>query len=90
MIYIDLSIDPEFDIHGDDGPMCVKWPSGRTSYYLGDIAHRTDGPAIIERDGTQEWFINGIGYYNNQDFQLAAGVSDEDMVAMVIKYGNVK
>jgi hypothetical protein len=52
--------------------------------------YRTDGPAVIWSDGYQSWWINDERYLNNKSFQKAAGISDEDMIAMVLKYGDVK
>jgi hypothetical protein len=52
--------------------------------------HRTDGPAFIfVINGYVEWVINGYTYYDNKEFQKAANLSDEDMTAIVLKYGNV-
>jgi hypothetical protein len=52
--------------------------------------HREDGPAVISSRGGISWYIDGSRYYNNKTFQLAANLSDEDMLAMILKYGNVK
>jgi len=30
----------------------------RVYWYLNDKRHRTDGPAVILADGTQEWYLN--------------------------------
>jgi hypothetical protein len=51
--------------------------------------HHTNGPAYIHHDGRQLWYINGKIYYDNKSFQKAAKLSDEDMTAIVLKYGNV-
>jgi hypothetical protein len=32
---------------------------GEQEWYLNDILHRTDGPAVIWPDGSQQWFTNG-------------------------------
>jgi uncharacterized protein YfaQ (DUF2300 family) len=50
--------------------------------------HRQGGPAYILEEH-KEWWINGTRYYNNKSFQKAANLSDEDMIAIVLKYGNV-
>jgi hypothetical protein len=52
--------------------------------------HRTNGPAAIWADGIQYWFINDKRYLDNKEFQIAANITDEDMTAIVLKYGNVK
>jgi hypothetical protein len=51
--------------------------------------HKTDGPAIIYDDGYKIWAINGDHYYTNSSFQRAAGISDEDMAVIILKYGNI-
>jgi hypothetical protein len=39
---------------------------------------------------TQAWSVNGKKFYHNKSFQKAANLSDEDMLAIVLKYGDVK
>jgi hypothetical protein len=51
--------------------------------------HRTDGPAIIRADKSQYWSINGNFYFNNKSFQKAVKLSDGDMTAIVLKYGDI-
>jgi hypothetical protein len=52
--------------------------------------HRDDGPALTWENGEQCWYIRNVKYYTNAEYQEAAGISDEDMLAMVLKYGNVR
>jgi hypothetical protein len=53
--------------------------------------HRIDGPAYIGiKNEYKSWWINGRCYHDNKSFQEAASLSDEDMIAIVLKYGNVK
>jgi hypothetical protein len=62
------------------------------------LAHRKDGPAYSANDtpgypndnGYIGWYVDGKRYYNNKLFQEAANLSDEDMLAMIMKYGNVR
>ena len=51
--------------------------------------HRTDGPAMIVMD-QNIWFLNGWPYSSNKQFQTAAKLSDEDMLALILKYGDVR
>lgn len=51
--------------------------------------HRTDGPAMIVMD-QNIWFLDGRPYSSNKEFQTAAKLSDEDMFALILKYGNVE
>ena len=52
--------------------------------------HREDGPAVIWANGTKTWWINSNPCYNNKSFQKAANLSDEDMLMIKLKYGDVK
>jgi hypothetical protein len=70
---------PHIDEYGTQ-----RWYNEKKQY------HRTDGPAIIWPDLTCYWYTNGTKYHDNKSFQKAANLSDEDMIAIVLKYGNVK
>jgi hypothetical protein len=50
--------------------------------------HRTDGPAV-EFGGVLHYWVHGQLYTTNESFQKAAGISDDDMMVMVLKYGPV-
>jgi hypothetical protein len=52
--------------------------------------HREDGPAYIHWGGVQAWYINGERYRDTKSYQEAAKLSDEDMLMITLKYGNVK
>jgi hypothetical protein len=75
--------------HRTDGPAII-WENGLQEWYNNGVLHREDGPAVIYPDRYQGWCINGRRYYTNKEFQEAASLSDEDMLLMVLKYGNVK
>ena len=52
--------------------------------------HRTDGPARIQPAINEvSWYIHGKSYHKNKDFQRDAGLSDEDMLTLILKYGNI-
>lgn len=51
--------------------------------------HRNDGPAVIRSDGRLFWYLENCLYKDNQSFQQDANLSDEQMAAIVVKYGNV-
>jgi hypothetical protein len=51
--------------------------------------HREDGPAVIYNNSYTRWFLNDVRYTSNKSFQEAANLTDEDMTAMILKYGNV-
>lgn len=76
-------------LHRENGP-AVIWESGARQWYVNDNLHRTDGPAVEHVDGDVEWWVNGICMYNNKQFQKAAGLSDGEMAALVIKHGDIQ
>jgi hypothetical protein len=39
-------------------PTLTTRSDGTQSWYLNELLHREDGPAIIYPDGTQYWFLN--------------------------------
>jgi hypothetical protein len=80
--------DEKGQYHREDGPAAI-YPSGNSYWYNKGVLHREDGPAVVWNNGEQEWRINGIPHYNNKSFQIAANLSDEDLIAIVLKYGNV-
>jgi hypothetical protein len=41
-----------------------EYPSGRKEWFLNDLLHREDGPAIEWIDGSKEWFLNGKLVYS--------------------------
>lgn len=55
-----------------------------------DCFHREDGPAIIHPTGKQFWYVRGIRCYDNKSYQRAACITDEEMLTIVLKYGNVE
>ncbi len=80
----------------------IKWHSlGLVEMYTIDglcaepnfdyMFHRLDGPAITYKNPDEKfWVVNGRDYASNKSFQLAAGLSDEDMLAIVLKYGDIE
>ena len=88
MKYYNLQTDPNTD-YNNPAECCITWPNGDVGYYVGDNAHRTDGPALIKENGYKTWMLHAKIYYDNKSFQRDAGLSDEDMLAMILKYGDV-
>jgi hypothetical protein len=74
--------------HREDGPAFLS-KNGIQTWWINGDRHRIDGPAFIGIDGTQEWWVSYNRYYDNKSFQQATNLSDEDMIAMILKYGNV-
>lgn len=77
-------------LHNENGPAYVDDIS--TQYWLRGRLHRDDGPALMCNiaDNIQLWWINGQQYFDNKSYQEAAGINDEDMNMIALKYGNVK
>ena len=46
----------------------VRDEDGDIAYYLNGKLHRTDGPAIEEKFGNKEWYLNGKRYGYDDDF----------------------
>jgi hypothetical protein len=78
-----------FQYHCENGP-AIFHPNGTQLWYRHGRLHRTDGPAVICADGTCLWYINGLICSHNHFYQKAAKLSDEDMLAITLKYGDVK
>jgi hypothetical protein len=75
-------------LHRENGPAYISL-SGYKAWYKNGLRHREDGPAIILTDDSMAWYINGKRKLKNSSFQKAAKLSDEDMIAIVLKYGNI-
>ena len=75
--------------HRTDGPAWIG-ADGTQEWWVNGMLHRIDGPAYIGSDGRQWWYVNDKRMRNNKDFQEAANLTDEEMTATILKYGNVK
>jgi hypothetical protein len=75
--------------HRTDGPAMI-YPDGAQLWYINGDLHRKDGPAYISASGYKEWYVSDIQYFDNKSFQQAAKLTDEDMLMIKIKYGDVK
>lgn len=93
--------NPEIDEHGnqtwynsamkwhrDDGPAYVG-SDGHLVWWVNGKRHRIDGPSIIFPEGKQRWYVNDQRIQSNKEFQVAANLTDEEMTALILKYGNV-
>lgn len=76
--------------HRTDGGPAVTRPGGYKAWYQHDQLHRTDGPAIEFRSGTLEWWVAGIQYYDNAEYQEAAKLTHEEMEVLVLKFGDIE
>ena len=46
--------------------------NGTKYWYLNDVLHRTDGPAVELADGSKYWYLNGVEY-EPQDLEIEIG-----------------
>lgn len=74
--------------HREDGPAYTS-QGGSEEWIVNGETHRTNGPALIWSSGKQAWYIHNKKYYTNETYQVAAGLSDEEMLMVILKYGNV-
>ena len=79
-------------LHRVNGP-AVSNSNGLEWWEKGKM-HRTDGPASIFYNykgeiEKHEYCILGVSMHTNKSFQNYSGMSDEAMLAMVLKYGGV-
>ncbi len=86
--YLDYSADIKLHTRG-----LLHVVSDSFEFWLKDgHFHNINGPAIIYIDEpcTCSWYVNGESLISNEEFQEATGMSSEDMLAMVLKYGNIE
>lgn len=76
-------------LHRDNGPAMTAHDGSEYWFQYGRH-HREDGPASIDLDGSIEWYLKGIKINSAKEFQLQTGKSDEDMLALVLKFGEIK
>ncbi len=72
----------------EEGAWCIL-SGGSRHYWVNGKYHRIGGPAVIYHDGRYGWNIRGYSFYSNKSYQAAAKLSDEEMLILVIKYGNI-
>jgi hypothetical protein len=60
------------DLHREDGPALIDPQRKLTEYHVNGLLHRLDGPAIIDVNGSKYWFIDGIRYRTEEEFEHAA------------------
>ncbi len=73
-----------------NGEYCIIFSNGARCWFKNGIRHRLDGPSCMYISINIEWWVNGVQFRNNTSYQNAAGISDEEMLVIIIKYGNVK
>lgn len=75
--------------HREDGP-AVIYPNGTEYWYVHGQLHRTTGPAITLNSGATFWYLNNQRITSRALFQEQANLTDEDMIALILKYGDIE
>jgi hypothetical protein len=87
MIELEEYVDENGLHHRIDGP-AVIYDNGDESWYVHGVRHRSDGPALTWH-GNTGWFIEGYRHYTYETFQIAGGLSDEHIMVLRLKYGEI-
>ena len=74
-------------IHRDGAP-AVEWTDGTKLWYNKGRRHRLDGPAYVS-DEALGWYVNGKHCTSNKQFQELSGLSTDDMVMLVMRWGDI-
>lgn len=72
-------------LHREDGPT-IERADGTKEWFLNSKRHRTDGPAFEFSDGSKSWWLTNIKYLDPKQYQKDAGLSDEDMTMILLRY----
>lgn len=76
-------------LHREDGPAIIKH-----GHYEAWCRHneydRKDGPAIVYEDGKKFWWVDGFIVDTNEDFRVRANLTEEDLLIVILKYGDVR
>ena len=95
--YKDISSSDYSGLKDTSGAYRIIIPEREIHWAVDEKFHRIDGPAVEVMQGAyvtyrskNKWFVNDVEYFNAKDFQAAAKLSDEDILAIVLKYGDIK
>jgi len=80
---------PDGTYHREDGPAFISRNGAMEWLHYGKT-HREDGPAVIWANGRVHWYLNNHQIRSAKKFQEELGLSDEDMTALLLKYGNIR
>lgn len=81
--------------HREGGLPAVIYKDGSKEWWENDKLHRIDGPAIYDpvlevcgKDYT--WYVRGFVCKTAKEYQAATGRTDEEMLALILKYGPIR
>ena len=75
-------------MHRDGGPAMTEIGKSKQWFRHG-VLHRIDGPAIEYADGRKVWMIDGIRIVSSKTFQFKTGCTDEELITLILKYGEI-
>lgn len=73
--------------HRIDGPAAIDQYGN--VWYVAGLLHRVDGPAIEHSNGAREWYVYGLWVDTYESFQAASGCSDEDLIVLRLRWGEM-
>lgn len=78
------------NFHREDGPAVIQDGFGEEWYRYGEL-HRVGGPAWVSHRGEGcAWYYENRHITSAKEYQHLTGMTDEDMMAMILKYGEIK
>lgn len=69
------------------GAPALIYTNGAEEWWINGKRHRIDGPAYIGNMGIRFWCLNGNIVDNRDTFQQLAGLTDEDMTVLMLRFG---
>lgn len=72
--------------HRVGGPASIQPDIGMEVWWHLGKKHRIDGPAVIWVGGTHRWYIDNVEISSAPLYQQLAGLSDEDMTMLLLKF----
>lgn len=65
-------------------------PIGVHRWFKYGRLHKEDGPAVIYPDGDNYWYLNNEWVRSVKEYQEKLNLSDEDMIVLILKCGDIK
>lgn len=74
--------------HCLDGP--AKIDAYGKEWIVAGLRHRIDGPAVEDKSTSHKtWYLYGIPIYTYKEFQKAAECTDDDIIILKLKWGEM-
>lgn len=58
-------------------------------WFFNNHLHRADGPAAMYQSGLIQWWYEGQHIHSAEHFQKVTGISNEEMLILILKYGDI-